>query len=199
MPGSEYGDIPFADDIKVLIDTLETTINTLITGLETIIDDVKTSIEAVNTTIASLKTELAEYDFKGLYKQWNFIASDTLIKSDDVEESHHGALTKLKEFTFNPTNGSSINATVFRFKWKQKQNLSFTHKTQIRKNGAAWGALKSTTYGTGWDQFSEDLTGAVDGDTLELWVQADESTTYVKDYRCYGDAVLIEYDDPIWS
>jgi len=132
-------------------------------------------------------------------RKWAFVASDTLITSDDTEESHSGDFIKIKEFTFNPTNGVSINTAGFRFRWKQKQNMSATHQTLIKKSGVNWSETFNTAYGTTWQQFSVDLTGASLGDTFELWAKGLEVRGYVKDYRCYGDVEAITYGEPVWS
>jgi len=195
MSGSSYGDIPFADELKALIEQLETSMETLIASLDTTID-------SLETTIDGLKSDLEGYGFDFLFKQWDFIASDTLLQSNDSQVPFSGGTwQKTKQFTFNPTSTLAVNEGGFRFKWKIERHVEHVFFSYIKKNGENWGVEKQTSQGTGWQQFSEDLTGAVPGDTLELWTYPSGGigTGQLKDYRCYGDTEAIYYLEPTWS
>lgn len=192
MPGSEYSQIPFADEIKALIDTLETTIGTLISSLET-------TVEGLETAIASLEADLEGYGFDYLFKQWDYILSDDILKSSDAEESNSEVeFIKVKEITFDPSPVLCINDVDLRIKWQLKiTNDAFQADSRVYVNGGVISGFISTSSET-YVQKSYDLGDINHGDKIQLYIRATGSVAYAKDFKICGKTNPIIYEEPIW-
>lgn len=181
--GSEYGNIPFADDIKALIDLLDE------------------KIVSLTDAIATLTANLEGYDFDFLFRQWRFKPSDNLRASNDTENSTKStSYVKLLSLTFDPLPDWSVTTSHLRLKFSLKAGNPFQWSYgKIYRNGVAVGSEVYEDDGN-WQLFSVDIDGWNVGDTIELWVRTsnDAVSAYCKNLRGYGDAEMVEYIEPTW-
>jgi len=183
MPGSEYGDIPFADDIKAMIDLLDE------------------KILSLTTTIASLETDLEEYGFAFLFKQWKYVASNVLLKSSDaVKETNNTSWTLAKTIPFNSTPTISTKTSKFRIKFEMRLvDLGARINGRIYRNGEPVGTDHGTTSGE-WQLYSQDIDNWEPDDNIQLYYKCLNSayTGAVKNFRVYGDLEGVVYPEPSW-
>ena len=182
MP-SEYGTTPFADDIQAMIDILDE------------------KIVSLTATIASLEADLEGYGFDFLYKQWEYVVSNDLLKSNNAEvELNDDAYVKVKTISFNPIPSRSTATCKFRIKFDLKSDVDFTDaKGKIYKNGSPVGSEKYTDSGV-WETFSEDIGSWEPGDNIELWIKA-RTVGYparARNFRIYGKREGVLYLEPSW-
>lgn len=117
-----------------------------------------------------------------------YSASDTLIISDDSEESHNTAsYVKVKEFDPIPVDMFS-NDSEFRIKFDMKSSIAALVYGRIYRNGVFVSpahSTGSTTYVT----FSDDLAGWSAGDLIQLYTNSFDvgRTVYIENFRVYGD------------
>ena len=69
---------------------------------------------------------------------------------------------------------------------------------RVYKNGAAWGTSRFHSGGT-WTTYSEDLSGAVVGDTIELWTNSGAGGIDCRNFRIYFDYDPVYYKEPTWE
>ena len=113
------------------------------------------------------------------------IASDDLLASSD-EEVHTSSpvITLMKTLTIAAAPG--ISTIALRIKFSIRSNGAYTDEGRIYKNGGAVGTLRVHT-GTTWEEFSEDLSGFVTGDAIQIYARIQEfGICYIKNFRIYG-------------
>lgn len=192
MPGSEYSQIPFADEIKALIDALETTMNEAINTLET------TMNEAIDT-LADLISDLEGYQFTFLFKQWDYIYSDDILKSSDGEASNDDVeFVKVKEITFDPSPARSVNDAQFKIKWQQKNIGAGQADARVYVNGGVVSGYHSTSSET-YVPKSYNLDDVNPEDKIQLYIRATIGVAYIKEFRICGEIFPLDYTEPVWE
>ncbi|MCK5614508.1 hypothetical protein KAR91_72255, partial [Candidatus Pacearchaeota archaeon] len=117
-----------------------------------------------------------------------YSASDTLIISDDSEESHNTAVyTKVKEFDPIPIDMFS-NGSEFRIKFEMKSSIAAVVYARIYRNGVFVGSIHSTV-STVYVPFSDNISGWSAGDLIQLYTNPTDPgrTVYIKNFRVHGD------------
>lgn len=143
--------------------------------------------------------EVKQDDMITRLREWDFIASDTLEKSDDSEVYQLGALAWQKTITFNPI--GIINRAEFRIKFDLKrEGAGEKGYGRIYRNGVAVGTLRENTTTT-YQTFSEDIGEWEVNDTIELWVGSTPGVTapggVARNFRVYATIVETTYT-PSW-
>jgi len=113
-----------------------------------------------------------------------YTASDNLLKSDDAEVSHStSTYTKYKTITVP----AGLSSSQSRIKFDLRAGgAGFNSAARIYKNGVAFGTEQSTASQT-YVTKSEDLSGFVGGDTIELWLRCVYGAPeYARNFRVYG-------------
>ena len=148
MPGSEYGNIPFADDIKELIDELDTKI----TDLTTIISD------------------FADIMPLGLIK--NYTVSDTeLVVTTGYDVTTSMTYTPMPKAKLTLKSYIYPNS-LFRFKFDINDNGGSGHTVygKIYRNGVAIGSEQSTNSQTPVTKTQDiNIQDWNIGDVLQVW------------------------------
>lgn len=115
------------------------------------------------------------------------VASDNLRNSNDVEKHlSTDTYTKLKEVKLN------ADLAGCRIKFDLKNGTAtFDATAKIYKNGVAIGTERSVNPNT-YQTFSEDFTGFVNGDLIQIYVNGHASSdAYVRNMRFYYDLQII--------
>ncbi len=117
-----------------------------------------------------------------------YIASDTLLDSDDTEVSHFQD-TYQKEKEIEITADTFSDDSEFRIYFELKTSVgAHTAYGRIYRNGSPIGAER-TTNSTTYVNFSQDLTGWTSGDLIQLYTKIATFGSYVstQNFMVYGD------------
>ncbi len=120
-----------------------------------------------------------------------YIASDTLLDSDDTEVNHFQD-TYQKEKEIEITADTFSDDSEFRIYFELKTSVGVhTAYGRIYRNGSPIGAERTTT-STTYVNFSQDLTGWTAGDLIQLYTKISTVGSYVitQNFRIYGDNVV---------
>jgi len=120
-------------------------------------------------------------------------ASDTLLASDDAEESTSSeTYVKLKEFTITQP---GLWDSTLRIKFDLKASSSGrTAYGRIRRDGVEVGAEQTNTTAS-YVTKSQDISSWAASETIELWVKISSAsyTASVQNFRVYGSLIpLVE-------
>jgi len=166
MPGSDYGNIPFADDIKALIETLETTINTLITGLENTVGGLETAITNLENTLDDMPSFIKNSLIIAPLTTGRFLSASVGGNMNGDEQKLNDGLTgsscsaSLNQYAIFDF-GAFYNIKQFRHFGQPDQHSDGEWKLQYW-TGTAW---------TDWATFSTRIAN------WSSWVECAEITT----------------------
>jgi hypothetical protein len=160
---------------------------------------------AAGTAGQFLKTNGAEANpswATGTSIAFGFVASDTLRWNNDTERSTTStSYVKLKEIKLN----QDLPACRIKFDLKCSSNSSTAYAI-IYKNGVAIGTECSNAT-TNYVNFSQDFTGFVSGDLIQIYAKNTQYTTYVKNFALFFDysvqtfngISLVNYLPTVWN
>jgi hypothetical protein len=153
-------------------------------------------------TIGSENVQLTENEFSDLVsgkwlvadrlKRYNFIPSDNLKKSDDVEINvSSSTYYKVKEIEFNP-NGI-LNRAKLRIKFDMRAGSGGAIDGQVYKNGTVIGTIQNNGT-TSYVTYTEDIGPWEIGDRIQLYAKYVTSQyAYVRNFRVYCDIFEMNY------
>ena len=112
-------------------------------------------------------------------------SDDLLVSSDGEVSTFSNVLTLMKTLTIAAASG--ISTLALRIKFSIRSNMpDYTSEGQIYKNGVAVGTLR-TYVGQEWEEFSEDVSGFVTGDAVQIYGCTPGSCVcYISNFRIYG-------------
>ena len=119
-----------------------------------------------------------------------YTAGDYMVQSNDTERLPAlASYVKLKEIKILRAGGYRIKFDI------RTSDTSFDAYAKIYKNGSAIGTER-TNNSPSDVTFSEDLTGFISGDLIQIYVKATSTyTAYVNDFRiyCAEEGALVGY------
>jgi len=111
-----------------------------------------------------------------------YVAGDTLLISSDTErQTDSGSYVKLKEIHI-PKGGT----LRIKFSVAAAVNVGSAY-AKIYRNGVAVGTEREVTFGEGYEEFSEDISGWNPGDFVQIYAKkSNAAISKVKNFRIYG-------------
>lgn len=140
---------------------------------ETLMTKIRNNIEGHNHSEATT-TDIVNAGLQA------YTAGDYLIQSNDTERNTSStSYVKVKEIKI-------LRAGGYRIKFDIKNNGGASSAYgRIYKNGVAIGTERTTTSSTDVN-YSEDITGFVSGDLIQIYAKNQIGTpTYINDFRIY--------------